>query len=440
MSSIRPLATITVLALVGVFLYLKINETEPPLPEGVEDWSADTALEFDMGGADPAASPQFVATPSAATTTAPAASEAPTFSAEISTADTATTTPAAGDTAPAFSPNIVDAPQVVASPPVNTGSPMMEAPSFEEVKTEVTNSVASVVSSTLPDLPPMPTLPEVPSTTPAKPQAALPGVTITPELPAVAAAPVTPETAPINTAAQTESSLFSATRLKVQAALDRGELSQALLLLSDWYGDPSLSAGEAAEVNSLLGQLAGSVIYSTEHRLEPPYMVQAGEQLETIAKKYDVPWQLLAKINGISSADQLQPGQQLKVMRGPFSALIDISQRKMTLMLDRRYAGRFSLDFNSQVTVEEGHWEVNQKLLTPANVSLPGSGPMTPSEERSLMLSNVNGGATKVAILRGTTTSNPLAATAGREMRMNPTDAKDVFDILSLGSRVVIRR
>ena len=49
-SSIRPLATITLLACVGVEPYLKINETEPTLPAGMElppgfgedpaDWTA----------------------------------------------------------------------------------------------------------------------------------------------------------------------------------------------------------------------------------------------------------------------------------------------------------------------------------------------------------------------------------------------------------------
>lgn len=420
MSSIRPLATITVLALVGVFLYMKINETEPPLPEGVEDWSAETDIEFDMGqfdlgGNDPVAAPQFG--------TAPAGSEAPAFS----SAETAA--PTTGDTAPAFSAGVA-----AAEPPTNNVPPMAAAPSFEAVKSET----ADAVVATLPDLPPLPTLPPAPSTAPsvdvvadvvppvmsAKTQASLP----------------TGASVPVTSEAQTQTSLFSATRTAVQAALDRGELSQALLLLSDWYGDPSLSASETSEVNALLGQLAGSVIYSTEHRLEPPYMVQAGERLETIAKKYEVPWQLLAKINGITSADQLQPGQELKVMRGPFSALIDISQRKMTLMLDRRYAGRFSLDIDTSVTVEEGHWEVNQKLLTPANVSLPGTGPTTPSEERSLMLSSASGDASQVAILRGATATNSLAEPTGRVLRMNPTDAADVFDILSLGSKVVIRR
>ncbi len=432
MSSIRPLATITVLALVGVFLYLKINDTEPPLPEGVEDWSADTALQFDMDGTDPTAAPQF--------DMAPAGSEAPSFSVDTSTAS------ALGDSAPAYNSNAAAAPAGL-DPPMSSAPPIAvaAAPSFDVVKSDG----ASVATPALPDLPPLPTLPPAPSTAPsvsggadvvadhtspvlpAKPQATLPTVSeVSPD-------PVTPQT---DIAIQTQSSPFSASRLEVQAALDRGQLSQALLLLSGWYGDPSLSPSEASEVNSLLGQLAGSVIYSTEHRLEESRMVQAGERLETIAKQYNVPWQLLAKINGISSADQLLPGQKLKVLPGPFSAIIDISQRKMTLMLDRRYAGQFSLEIDPGVTIEEGHWEVNQKLLTPANVSLPGTGPITPTEERSLMLSNVSGSVAQVAILRGATASDPLASQAGRVMRMNPTDAKDVFDILSLGSKVVIRR
>ena len=41
------------------------------------------------------------------------------------------------------------------------------------------------------------------------------------------------------------------------------------------------------------------MIYSTEHQLEPARVVKPGETLDTIAKEYNVPSQLLAKINGI---------------------------------------------------------------------------------------------------------------------------------------------
>jgi LysM repeat protein len=238
-----------------------------------------------------------------------------------------------------------------------------------------------------------------------------------------------------------QASLFSAARVAVQSALDRGELSQALLLLSDWYGDPSLSQNEATEVQGLLSQLAGSVIYSIEHRLEPPYMVQAGEKLEDIAQKHNVPWQLLAKINGITNPDSLQPGQQLKVVRGPFSARIDLSERKLVLMLDRRYAGQFAVDIEPTTSIEEGYWAVNQKLLTPGSIGMINPVASTSSEERSILLTSTAGGNGQVTILRGPGAASPAATDpTGRVIQLRGSDVEDVYDILSLGSQVMIRR
>ncbi len=445
MSSIRSLATITVLAGVGIFLYLKINETPPVVPAEVGDFSLD-AIQFgdpsDSFGQQPSApsaAPQFgTATPDDA---------APAFSPSVTAAPTTQQAPAWNESRASTTPNNLT------PPPVTT--PATEAPAFG-ASTEASVSVASV-----PDLPPLPTVPpthheEIPPA--ARPVEVAPHEHSTETTqnhsppptfnepasqtpPKFSSTPETPITPTVDAASQGKSSLYSVTRLAAEAALDRGELSQALLLLSDWYDDPSLSATESQEVNELLRQLAGTVIYSTEHRLEPPYMVQAGEQLEDIAQKYQVPWQLLAKINGISPADQLQPGQKLKVVRGPFSALVDLGRRKMTLMLDRRYAGQFSLDVDPASTVEEGHWAVNQKLLTPGNVASIGSASGVPSEDRSLMLSSPNGSANQLVIIRGSSANTPTTADpAGRTIRLNPQEVGDIYDILSLGSRVVIRR
>jgi len=309
-SSIRSLAMITLLAGVGIFLYLKINEVPPVLPAEVEGFELG-AIEFGEQPSAPSAVPQFGATLPSATLPS---SGAPAFNPLAAAPPNVEPAPAWNDS------QALNAPNALAPPPITMPKETMptdEAPAFGA------SAGANIVSA--PDLPPLPTLP--PST---------PKTIDSQEMPVVADLPAEPVTTPsVAVATQGESSLFSATRLAAEAALDRGELSQALLLLSDWYDDPSLSATESQEVNDLLRQLAGSVIYSTEHRLEPPYMVQAGEQIEDIAQKYQVPWQLLAKINGISPADPLQPGQKLKVVRGPFSALIDLGRRKMTLMLAR---------------------------------------------------------------------------------------------------------
>lgn len=404
MSSIRPLATITLLALVGVFLYMKINETEPQLPADIAEWTMPAELDISQSPAAPSFGESSSAPALAATSSAPsvpAASSAPSFSATPPTS-----------TAPSFS----------SSPP----------PFQPE------NAASEGSTTKAPNLPPMPAVPPVANTTdPATADAPL-NVDDIP--PVQVSEPVTQEAKTAATP-QAQGSLFSATRVTVQSALDRGELSQALLLLSDWYGDPSLSPAETQEVDLLLSQLAGSVIYSTEHRLEPPYMVQAGEGLQEIAQKYEVPWQLLAKINGLTGPDGLQPGQQLKVVRGPFSALVDLSQRRLTLMLDRRYAGQFAIDVEPTTSVEEGHWSVNQKLISPGDASQIGSAPTTPTDQKSIMMTNTSGAANQIAILRGAGGSAPGSADpAGRVIRLKNHDVEDVYDILSLGSRVIIRR
>jgi LysM repeat protein len=365
--------------------------------------------------------------------------------------ESANPSPPATSTAPSYS----------APPTMSTAPPASTAPTFNSsppADSPQPTASADAPPLEVPDLPPLPTIPPArdtsataeasPPVEASPPAPASPPVEASPSAemtPPVVAAPPAETAAPadmtsVASGAQAQSSLLSTTRLAVQAALDRGELSQALLLLSDWYGDPSLSPAETLEVNVLLSQLAGSVIYSTQHRLEPPYMVQAGEQLSDIAQKCNVPWQLLAKINGLSGPEQIQPGQQLKVVRGPFSALIDLSERRMTLMLDRRYAGQFPLEVDPTISVEEGAWTINQKLLTPGGVS-PMSFSSASSDQKSLMMTNASGGASQIVILRGANTSTPAATDpAGRVIRLKTKDVDDVYDILSLGSPVTIRR
>jgi len=74
-SSIRPLATITLLALVGVFLYMKINETGPQLPADIANWTMPTELEIGTspapGGLTESANPSPPATSTAPSYSAP---------------------------------------------------------------------------------------------------------------------------------------------------------------------------------------------------------------------------------------------------------------------------------------------------------------------------------------------------------------------------------
>ncbi len=458
MNSLRPLITVGFLAIIGLFLYMKINETEPVIPEGAMEWNLSESIEIGgaAGGGLAQYEPQIIAQSSstAPTTTAPAFDTAPSF-----------------ESAPPFNSNVKNEAPPAFDP--NAALPEFESPNAK-VETKVAQNESEQEAKTTAGsaTPPLPPLPELPAnanryettddltatgssepTPPAESSATktanvgsqstvstdAANATTTPDF--TTQSPVTPtETFPPAEAPTTnQASLFSTARLTVQAALDRGELSQALLLLSDWYGDPSLSESEAAEVQELLSQLAGSVIYSTEHRLESPYLAQAGEKLEDIAQKFNVPWQLLAKINGIADPDQLQPGQQLKVVRGPFTARIELSTHTLVLMLERRYAGKFELDLSPSTSVEAGYWVVDQKLLTPGNAGIAGTAGAA-TEEKSILLKSSESGVNQVTILRGTSPATGSSDMAGRVIQLKNADVEDVYDILSLGSQVIIRR
>jgi LysM repeat protein len=473
-SSLRPLITISILGIICLVLYMKINETEPVVPADVAEW--DLSGDLEIGEIAIGDDPTGEASMGDVAIGDPAGADL--GSVDIGgMSGTTTAIPQATTAAPAFA----TAPSFESAPPFNAAAETTATPATTTNPTPTANLTPAqpVVEKNPADnkLPPLPALPaltagvaaaakEAASNAAAKAEAEIASATNNLRAPVTGASdntiaaahsttsspatysalesePVTP-TETIEPQTQTtagQASLFSATRLAVQSALDRGELSQALLLLSDWYGDPSLTAAEAAEVQQLLSQLAGSVIYSREHRLEPPYMVQAGEQLEDIAQKYEVPWQLLAKINGLATSEHLQPGQQLKVVRGPFSARIDLSERTLVLMLNRRYAGQFSVQVDPSTSVEEGSWAVNQKLLTPGNVGALNSASTAPSEERSILLTNTGGVTNQVAILRAAGPASATAAEpAGRVIQLKPADVQDMFDILSLGSQVTIRR
>ena len=139
---------------------------------------------------------------------------------------------------------------------------------------------------------------------------------------------------------QKESAAFTAAWTDAHNKLEAGRYAEALAVLSVWYDDPSLSVEENHQLERLLGQLAGTVIYSTQDMLLPPHTVADGETLETIAEPLNISWKLLSKINGIAP-NELTTGQRIKVLRGPFDGVVSISRRRISLQVGGRYAGTF---------------------------------------------------------------------------------------------------
>lgn len=225
----------------------------------------------------------------------------------------------------------------------------------------------------------------------------------------------------------------------VQRKLDQGSLAEVLEKLSLYYGNPRLSAEESRQITELLDQVAGTVIYSRQHFLEDPYTVRPGDSIQKIAQSYDVPWQLLAKINGIRDPERIEPGRQLKVVRGPFNAVIHLDDYEITLLVGGCYAGRFPIGIGLDHSQLAGTFLVKEKSLNPTyygpdRTVIDADDPGNPLGDRWIGLGNQIG-------IHGTSDPQGIRRMAGRgSICLGNRDIEDVYDILSVGSRVVIQR
>ncbi|MEN6459674.1 MAG: L,D-transpeptidase family protein [Thermoguttaceae bacterium] len=248
---------------------------------------------------------------------------------------------------------------------------------------------------------------------------------------------------------------FNAFMEEVQKRLNDGKLVEAHLALSIEYDDPNLPPEHAKQITVLLDQLAGTVIYSRQHYLEPAYVTAPGETIERIAQKYNVPWQLLARINGLmppsaantEEATKNQPlpiGIPLKVIRGPFDATIRLDRKELTLRLPSRqgqplYAGRFPIGVGRDMPRLDGQYTVLNKAFNPTyrgpdGTTIQPGDPQNPLRDAWIGLSDrigIHGAANPQAVGRD---DNRGTICVGQR------DLQDLYGILSVGSRVQILR
>ncbi len=232
---------------------------------------------------------------------------------------------------------------------------------------------------------------------------------------------------------------------EVYRKLDAGRLAEAHRELSRLYRDPGLTAQQARQVVELLDQLAGTVIFSRQSLLEPPYVVRPGDTLQSIADQYDVPPELIANINGIRDPRGVQPGQELKVVRGPFYAMLHLGDYELSLMLGDLYAGRFRVGLGREQPELEGNYIVTYKGAGPTyygadGVTIEAHDPRNPLGHLWIGLGKGYEQPAHIGI-HGTNDPQNIGRAAPRcHIALDRRDIEDVYGILSIGSRVIIRR
>ncbi len=232
---------------------------------------------------------------------------------------------------------------------------------------------------------------------------------------------------------------FRAIMETIRQRLDEGKLDEGLQTLTQLYEMPSLPERQRAEVVDLMGQVAGTVIYSKQSIVRAPHRVEPGETLEMIAARYQITPELLMKINGLPDRSAVRPGDLLKVLPGPFSAVVSLERRELVLYVGGMYAGRFPIGIGRDQPRLEGVYGVRDKVRMPAyvgpdQVSIPAGDPRNPLGRAALELGNG-------VALHGCDSPSAIGRDDNRgTICLGERDLADLFDILTIGSKVTIQR
>ncbi len=218
--------------------------------------------------------------------------------------------------------------------------------------------------------------------------------------------------------------------------VDEGKFRDALAALTPYYRSPDLDATQQAQLLEWLDALAAKVIYSKEHLLARPHVIQSDhERLIDVAKEYGVSAQLLASINAdeINNPNILVATTKLKVVPGPFRAEVDLAGSEITVFLGNLYAGRFPFALGNEPPTPGEYLvrEKRQEKTYHGDRVIAAGDPANPYGQGWIDLGNN-------ACIHGSPAVTQPGPVRGC-ISLSPQDAMDLAGILTVGSKVVVR-
>lgn len=229
------------------------------------------------------------------------------------------------------------------------------------------------------------------------------------------------------------------------------DVADKLRLVEEWLEEDHLLDAHA-ELSSIywkhpqlrsviLEQLerTATLIFSTNERhFGPTHFVEFGQTLEAIGREYNVPWEYLAMLNRVTP-EKLQAGRELKVVRGPFGAVVDLHAFTLTVHAHGWYVNHYPIGTGKDAKTPTGRFTVQNKLENPTWYNpdggvVDGDDPSNPLGEYWIGLGNQIG-------IHGTNDPSTIGRAASRGcIHLDDDDIAEVYRLLSPGSEVLIRR
>jgi len=129
------------------------------------------------------------------------------------------------------------------------------------------------------------------------------------------------------------------------------------------------------------------------------YVIQTGDVLAKIAATNKVSPDLLASVNGIVDKHRIREGQTIKIVKGPFRAVVSKRTYTLDVYLGDTFVRNFQVGLGADDSTPTGEWRVATKLMNPTYYPPRGGDiiaaddPKNPLGERWIGLVGISGAA-----------------------------------------------
>lgn len=222
---------------------------------------------------------------------------------------------------------------------------------------------------------------------------------------------------------------------KIDALLEKGDLVTAHRELSTLYwSKPELKRSILPRIE----KTAKVIYFDQQPHFVEPYVIQSGDKLERIAAKYQVPWQYLVAVNRVDPR-RIRVGQKLKVIKGPMSVFVDLSDFELTVHAHGFFVKRYTVGIGKDGASPIGKFTVLEKVEKPQYTDpngkvTAGGAPTNPLGTHWIDIGNSFG-------IHGTIEPDSIGKAESRGcIRMRNDEVAEVYSFLVKGSEVVIRQ
>jgi LysM repeat protein len=175
-----------------------------------------------------------------------------------------------------------------------------------------------------------------------------------------------------------------------EAKLDAGDLLASRKILNDALLSGKLAGPQIDQAKEQLGTLNDQIVLSprkfVNDQYAESYTVKSGDRLAKIAMKHEITTELLLRMNGMTDARKLRADQALKIVNGPFNAIVTKSAFTIDLYIGppgepgSMFVKQYKVALGRDDSTPPGTWmvETGKKQKNP---KFWGSGPDHPPME-----------------------------------------------------------